>query len=74
MATIADWKAAGASEGAAAFSCVGRYLPTQHEAFHMGKGPCNYAGGSLFAINPVDVVMSNGNVRRTFAFAPEVSP
>ena len=54
MASIADWKAAGATQGEIAFSCVGRHLPNAGE-FGQRPGPCNYAGGGLFAINPVTV-------------------
>lgn len=54
IATVQDWKDAGASRGQFAFSCIGRSLGTTKE---MGErpGPCNYAGGGLFAINPVEV-------------------
>jgi hypothetical protein len=71
VAKVRDWKEAGASEGAVAFSCVGRWLPDPHEAFQKGKGPCNYAGGGLFAINPVQVE-KDGIKHYVFAFA-EVS-
>ncbi len=59
IASAADYKAAGAPEGAVAFSCVGRWLPNSQEAFGrkpIVKGqPCNYAGGGLFGLNPVNV-------------------
>lgn len=70
VAAAKDWKDAGAPEGAVAFSCVGRYAGCQREAFGKGakeKGPCNYAGGGLFAINPVEV-NDAGVVTRVFAF------
>jgi TPP-dependent indolepyruvate ferredoxin oxidoreductase alpha subunit len=68
VASVQDWKDAGASEGAVAFSCVGCYLPTCNEAFGgNGSGPCNYAGGGLYRLNPVDV-----EGRPTFAFAEEI--
>ena len=63
IASVQDWKDAGAPEGAVAFSCVGRYLPRCSDAFTYGVGPCNYAGGGLFGLNPIDV-----DGRRTFAF------
>jgi hypothetical protein len=71
VASVQDYKDAGAPEGAVAFSCVGRYLPKRSEAFGgNGSGPCNYAGGGLIGLNPVDVAG-----RRTFAFAlQEVTP
>lgn len=74
VATVKDWKDAGAPEGGAAFSCVGRWTNATRDAFaRSGKGPCNYAGGGLFPLNPQPVVMENGATRHAFAFA-EVSP
>jgi|SRR5687767_212614 len=56
VASVADWKAAGASQGEVAFSCVGRHLNANDKAtFGRSGGPCNYAGGGLFKINPVTV-------------------
>lgn len=57
VATVSDWKDAGAPEGAVAFSCVGRYLSGPRRDFlnGSGEGPCNYAGGGLFKLNPVTV-------------------
>lgn len=69
VASVQDWKDAGATEGAVAFSCVGRYLPVCRDAFAEGKGPCNYAGGGLIGLNPIDV-----EGRMTFAFAEESTP
>ncbi len=71
-ATVADWMAAGAPEGAVAFSCVGRWAGSQREAFGSGPGPCNYAGGGLFGLNPVRVcgVGSSGCDSYVFQFAP----
>lgn len=70
VATVKDWKDAGAPEGAVAFSCVGRWLPDAREALGgKGKGPCNYAGGGLFDLNPVRVEFE-GTVCGVFAFAP----
>lgn len=73
VATIGDWKKAGAPQGTWAFSCVGRFLPKQRKAFEeKGAGPCNYAGGGLFKLNPV-VVVSNGEECERFDFAPAPS-
>lgn len=59
VASTQDWKDAEASENTVAFSCVGRYLSkTPREAFAADKtkpGPCNYAGGGLFGLNPLEV-------------------
>ena len=75
VASVADWKAAGAPSSAVGFSCVGRWSGAKRDAFGLnpkgmateGPGPCNYAGSGLFAINPVAVVTENGTTR-VFAF------
>lgn len=65
VATVKDWRDAGAPEGAIAFSCVGRWMNVQRDAFKQaGAGPCNYAGGGLFGLNPMHVGDSH-----LFAFA-----
>lgn len=70
VATPKDWKDAGAPEGAVAFSCVGRYLgATGEKTFNLKGGPCNYAGGGLFKLNPVTVIDDEGKEHRVFAFA-----
>jgi hypothetical protein len=69
IAKASDWKEAGAPPGSAAFSCVGRWLPQCEEAFTK-RGPCNYAGGGLFAINPVRVRFPDGKTIDAFEFAP----
>lgn len=56
VASVADWMAAGAKEGEVGFSCIGRRQPKPRDAFVKGEGPCNYAGGGLFRLNPVTVV------------------
>jgi hypothetical protein len=70
IATVADWAAAKAPEGHIAFSCVGRHIPGSKEAFkEKGTGPCTYAGGGLFKLNPV-TVMDDGKPHTVFQFAP----
>lgn len=66
VASVKDWKDAGAEEGAIAVSCVGRYLPKRKEAFEKNGGPCNYAGYGLIKLNPVDVAGVEA-----FDFAPQ---
>ncbi len=69
VAAARDWQAAGAPAGAIAFSCVGRWRPNAREAFSReGKGPCNYAGGGLFKLNPVFVTASDGAEHQLFEF------
>jgi hypothetical protein len=75
VASVADWRAAGASENAVAFACIGRYVgdpQASADAAFKGKGgPCNYTGGGLFGLNPVFVDFGDGSKPRpTFAFAP----
>lgn len=67
--SVGDYKRAGAPEEAMAYSCIGRYLEKRSEAFKMGQGPCNYAGGGLFRINPVTVISPDGKEHYVFDFA-----
>lgn len=70
VASIQDWKDAGATSGEAAYSCVGRRLEGSKQ---MGEkpGPCNYAGGGLISLNPVIIKFKGGESSRVFAFASE---
>jgi len=72
VASVQDWKDAGATEGHVAFSCIGRNLGSEKEIFDKTGGPCNYAGGGLFGLNPVEVVFPEGKVIRVFNFAEAV--
>lgn len=62
VASVKDWQDAGAEEDEVAFSCVGRHSEKPRGAFvskfttkKNREGPCNYAGGGLFKLNPVEV-------------------
>ncbi len=69
VATVADWKASGAGDGAVAFSCIGRWIDGSKEAFvNRGQGPCTYAGGGLFRLNPIEVLDEQGKVHEMFDF------
>ena len=68
IAKAGDWIDAGA-ERMAAFSCIGRVAGAKREAFGTGEGPCNYAGGGLFGLNPVKVTHPDGSSNSYFAFA-----
>lgn len=70
VASIGEWRAAGAGDGEAAFSCIGRRVGAKRQAFGDGPGPCNYAGGGLFQLNPVHVDCGDA-VIQAFAFAEE---
>ena len=77
VASARDYEAAGAPETAVAFSCVGRWAGAAREAFEAGKrrpGPCNYAGGGLFGLNPVTVTVEGAPDHHMFEFADEVLP
>jgi hypothetical protein len=70
VASVEDWKKVGAPITAVAFSCIGRWMRRCRDAFgkDLGPGPCNYAGGGLFRLNPVcitDIDTEHNN----FAFA-----
>ena len=73
VASMRDYKEAGAPVGAVAFSCIGRYKLAQQEAFteglKKGTAPCNYTGGGLFNINPVLVIDDDGEEHSMFDFA-----
>lgn len=69
VASVRDWRAAGAEAGEVAFSCIGRHVKGSRDAFEeKGCGPCTYAGGGLFKLNPVEVVRE-GKASHLFAFA-----
>lgn len=70
VATVRDWRQAGAGEGEVAFSCVGRRLGATAGIWE--AGPCNYAGGGLFRLNPVEVEYEDGKVFEVFEFAPAI--
>lgn len=58
VASVQDYKDANAPTGTIGFSCIGRYLegtPPREALGVKGKGPCNYAGGGLIGLNPVEV-------------------
>ena len=77
IASVADWEALNTGAGAIAYSCIGRFLPRPakvRDAFRQdGPGPCNYAGGGLFRLNPVRVDVGEPNsppqYRSAFEFA-----
>ena len=70
VATVQDYANAGAPEGAIGFTCIGRYQDQRRDAFlEKGSGPCNYAGGGLFRLNPVTVTTPDGAEHHVFAFA-----
>lgn len=72
VATVAEYRAAKAPDGAIGFSCIGRWLnASDKNTFRAKGGPCQYAGGGLICINPVAVAMPDGKVDHFFDFAGE---
>ena len=73
VATAQEWADAGAPEGSIAFSCIGRWpaegVKTRDAIEGDGDGPCNYAGGGLFQLNPVIVKLEDGQTHKVFQFA-----
>lgn len=70
VAKVMDWRDAGAPDSAVAFSCVGRWIEGPKDAFRRdGEGPCSYAGGGLFKLNPINVVHADGHGAAMFDFA-----
>ena len=68
VASIRDWKAAGATIYQAAFSCIGRYTGSEKELGDRTGGPCNYSGGGLIGLNPVTIELPEGKTARVFDF------
>lgn len=72
VASVKDWEDAGDKERTmVAFSCVGRLLDKCKNAFQgnsKGKGPCDYAGGGLFRLNPI-CIKEGGEEHFMFDFA-----
>ena len=66
VASVDDYKKAGAEEGDIGVVCIGRYTLKLGDDPH--KGPCDYAGYGLFRLNPVRVVMPEGDIIECFEF------
>lgn len=77
VASVQNYKDAGAPKGAVGFSCVGRWSggPDVWRAFGSNKkgtnpSPCDYTGGGLIGLNPVRVVDEYGHtIQDMFEFA-----
>ncbi len=69
IASVQEWKDAGASDGEIAFSCIGRRLRSEKTIFDKTGGPCNYTGGGLLGLNPVTVMFEDNTTMDAFAFA-----
>lgn len=73
VTSVQEWLDAGAQD-AIAFSCIGRFTESRREAFNgesEASGPCNYAGGGLFKLNPVTV---EGHKNSSFFAFADVDP
>ncbi len=70
VASAQDWIDAGDEKHTMiAFSCIGRLTGSTKKMFDKTGGPCNYAGGGLFGLNPVKIVLK-GEIHSFFEFAP----
>ena len=71
--SVQDYLDANAPQGAIGFSCVGRYIEGEaKQAFDVSvkeEGPCNYAGGGLFRLNPITVILPDESEHQAFDFA-----
>lgn len=66
VASVAEWKDAGAGPGEIAYSCVGRRMTLSPSI--LGDAPCDYAGGGLFRLNPITVTREGMAPINVFAF------
>lgn len=66
VASVQDYKDAGASPNTVGVACIGRFIPNRRQAFGTGAGPCDYSGLGLICISPVQV-----DGKPTFGFAPK---
>jgi len=71
IATGREYRDAGAPATAMGFSCVGRWTGSKKQIGTKTGGPCNYAGGGLFKLNPVEVELEDGTTTGAFEFAEE---
>ena len=65
-----QYKDKGATPDTAYFNCIGRYDGHEDVDMCSGKSPCNYTGGGLFGLNPVEVT-HDGKTIRVFSFAKQ---
>lgn len=60
-------------KGSIGISCIGRWCKGKvRNAFSSeGKGPCDYSGGGLFRLNPVEVDFGENNKVGFFEFGKD---
>ena len=72
VASVAEYQAANAPEGMIGFSCIGRITTVHRKAFGgKGPGPCDYAGGGLFKMNPIHLTDNGEPFCEVFDFADD---
>ncbi len=72
VASVAEYQAAQAPEGMIGFSCIGRITTAHRKAFGgKGPGPCDYAGGGLFRVNPIHLTENGEPFCEVFDFADD---
>lgn len=70
VASVQDWRDAGAPDSAIAFSCIGRWLGADDtHTFRRAGGPCTYAGGGLIGLTPWTITPADGPPYHIFALA-----
>jgi predicted RNA-binding Zn-ribbon protein involved in translation (DUF1610 family) len=77
VATVRQYKAAGASEGQVGFNCIGRHTGGKDvvKIFESDKGQgCNYTQGGLFTLARTLIDMPNGREIPVFEFAKRPQP
>lgn len=71
-ATVKDYQAANSTEGMIGFSCIGRLIGAKRQAFGgNGEGPCDYAGGGFFKMNPIQLTKNGKPLEEIFDFADD---
>lgn len=76
-ATVQDYIDAGASPGQVGFVCIGRFYSAENCKKAFGDknknkpGPCDYTGGGLFKLNPVEVIHTDGTISCFFNFSDD---
>lgn len=67
IASVQNYKDAGAPEGAVGFSCVGRWLGNGRDwVGQEGPGPCDYTTGGLINISPIILIDNEGKEHSYF--------
>lgn len=72
IASMQDYKDAGAPQEEVAVSCIGRWTGIKRKLDDSGNSnghPCDYSGYGLFKLNPVKVIFEDGKENNIFNFS-----